>query len=192
MDMLAVARQPVEPLLFAAEELDLGEHPGVVRLVRITEHSPELFRISEAQALSHSQKQEPESSDAAQRGSDRLAHRSLVAGIVNQALSDIQLAMRQKDPRRTVIRHRNRTQIQANEDFDSAVQFVFGMEQAVATDELMRVRLAGYSSFNAYCALMGWSAPAFRRRILSMFPGLDALIDAVLGDDFQRAPVLDS
>lgn len=186
----AVQDVATEPMLFDAQELDIGQFPGLLRRVTITENSPELARMGEANAEAHRRNPDPESSDAAQRDSDRLAYRSLVASIINCAITDIQVALRQDDPRTLTIKHRNKVKRLHNDAFDSAVVFFFGLEEIVISDEMMRVRKAQYSSFNAYCSLMGWSAPVFRGRILSLFPRLEWFISAIVDGEVQRAPVL--
>lgn len=189
--MLSAVRDTVtEPMLFDAKELELGQFPGVTRRVVINEHSPELARIGEANAQAHRDSPDPENSDAAQRDSDRLAHRYLVASILNCAITDIQLAMRQADPRTVTITHRRRVKQMPNEAFDSAVRFIFGQEEITVSDSMMRIRREHYSSFNAYCTLMGWSAPVFRGRILRVFPRLEWFVGVVLGEEISPAPVV--
>lgn len=185
-----VAEPTVEPMLFDQDELDLGQYPGVVRRVVITEHSEELARIGEANARSHRIKPTPESSDPAQRDSDRFAHRSLVASIINCAITDIQLALRQKDPRTLEISQRGGTKRLHNYAFDSALRFIFGQEEITVSDRVLGERQANFSPFGAYCSLMGWSAPVFRGRILKIFPDLERFLPVVLDEKMQLAPIV--
>lgn len=175
---------------FEVKELALDSIPGYVRRVVITENSPELARMHELRI--RQQKQEPTKSRA-QLSSDWKAYRNLVASIINVAHADLQAAIRYENPRIVSFTHRNRIKVLPNEAFDSAVEFFFGMRKIAVTDERGNIVWDYHSPFNAYCMLMGWSAPRFRGRLLKLFPTLKPVINTVLTEGgWLVAPVAEA
>ncbi|MFT0547037.1 hypothetical protein ACMHYO_11950 [Allopusillimonas ginsengisoli] len=168
---------------------EVPAEPGYVRCLRINEESPELERMHLRSAQQHAQNREPTRLNETQAVYDTMACRGLIASIINLAYTDIECALGSPNPREVRIYHRNRVKIKHNYAFDSAVQFFFGMEVISRTDEMMNVNWANFSSLNAYCSMLGWSAARIRARLLDLFPQLVEHIEDILQDKWLRAPL---
>ncbi len=174
-----------------AEPRRLGRrHAGPIgtRLL-VNEHSEALVRIHEGQAAARRLGHERSSLQLDGYEIEHDFARRVVASVFNVALQDIKLSIDQLHPRALVKEYRHRRELLPNEHFDSAVRFFFEMEPVSVLTHRGGPSVGWYSPMGAYCALMGWPAPAFRERILELYPRLRELIPEIIPIRSHRAPV---
>lgn len=161
---------------------------GPARIVRVTENSEALLRMQSSNIARRELGLEGIDGDAVQQRFNVQYQRNLIASIIDLAIYDLDQGLRSENPRIKIIKNRRKIKALPNTDFDSAVMFLFGGTCIAPTKDSVHADPASYSPFDAYCALMGWSASQFRQKIRAdraHIAKLDELITEILGDELN-------